>query len=129
MAGRALAILHTAIFDAWSAYDPVAVGTQLGDTLQRPNSENTFDNKNQAISYAAYTSLVDLFPTEEAKFNQLMNSLGYNPSDTSTDTNTVTGIGNVVAETLLDFRHHDGSNQLGNFHPGFTSESIGMGSG
>ena len=33
---RALAIVHTAMYDAWSAYDPVAVGTRLGGTLRRP---------------------------------------------------------------------------------------------
>ena len=30
MTGRTLAIVHTAMYDAWAAYDPVAVGTRLG---------------------------------------------------------------------------------------------------
>ena len=30
---RAYAIVHTAMFDAWAAYDPVAIATQLGDDL------------------------------------------------------------------------------------------------
>src|SRR5215203_7553116 len=30
---RALAIVHTAMYDAWAAYDPVAVGTRLGGSL------------------------------------------------------------------------------------------------
>ena len=29
MVARALAIVHTAIYDAWAAYDPVAVGLEL----------------------------------------------------------------------------------------------------
>jgi hypothetical protein len=33
---RALAMVHTAIYDAWAAYDPLAVGTQLGAS-RRPN--------------------------------------------------------------------------------------------
>src|SRR5690242_10162652 len=33
---RALAIVHTCMFDAWAAYDSKAVGTQLGATLRRP---------------------------------------------------------------------------------------------
>ena len=33
---RALAIVHTAMYDAWAAYDPVAVGTRLGGSLRRP---------------------------------------------------------------------------------------------
>lgn len=122
VAARALSILHTGIFDAWSAYDPVAIGTQLGDTLQRPLSENTLANKNKAIGYAAYRTLVDLFPSELTAFNSVMSNLGYDPSDISTDTATAAGIGNVAAKALLDFRHHDGSNQLGDLHPGAYSD-------
>jgi hypothetical protein len=62
---RALAILHTAIFGAWSAYDPVAIGTQLGSSLRRPASEHFDANKEQAISFAAYRTLVDL-PVRDA---------------------------------------------------------------
>ncbi len=51
---RALAVTHTCIYDAWAAYNSVAVGTQLGGTLRRPASEQTMANKNQAMSYAAY---------------------------------------------------------------------------
>src|SRR5712664_4067571 len=45
MVARALAIAHTCIFDAWAAYDKVAVGTQLGGALRRPARERRFDNK------------------------------------------------------------------------------------
>jgi hypothetical protein len=122
---RELAILHTGIFDAWAAYDPVAKGTQLGGTLRRPVAERTLANKTKAISYAAYTTLVDLFPTETQMFDHLMNSLGYNPADTSTDPSTASGIGHVAAKVLLEFRHHDGSNQLGDLHPGPYSDYSG----
>src|SRR5713226_7510987 len=61
MVARALAIVHTCIFDAWSAYDKKAVGTQLGGSLRRPESERTAANKNKAISFAAYRAVVDLF--------------------------------------------------------------------
>ena len=36
VAARALAMVHTAIYDAWAAYDPVAVGTRLGAGLRQP---------------------------------------------------------------------------------------------
>ena len=42
-----------------------------------------------------------------------MAQLGYDPSDMSTDVTTPSGIGNVASAALLDYRHHDGSNQLG----------------
>jgi hypothetical protein len=122
---RALAILHTAIFDAWSAYDPVAIGPRLGSSLRRPASEHFDANKEQAISFAAYRTLVDLFPSETPMFDNLMSSLGYDPSDTSTDTSTPAGIGNVAAAAVLAFRHHDGSNQLGDLHPGAYSDYTG----
>jgi hypothetical protein len=122
---RALAITHTCMFDAWAAYDDIAVGTRFGRTLRRPRRERTQRNKEQAISFAAYRALVDLFPTQTALFDGLMNSLGYNPSDTTTNTSTPTGIGNVVAAAVLAFRHHDGSNQLGNLNPGAYSDYTG----
>ena len=125
MVARALAILHTCIYDAWAAYDSAAVGTRLGGTLRRPAAERTLDNKNEAISYAARAALVDLYPTEAARFNDLLTSLGYDPTNTSTSTSTPSGIGNVAAQAVLTFRHGDGSNQLGNLHPGPYSDYTG----
>jgi hypothetical protein len=43
-----------------------------------------------------------------------MASLGYDPNDMSTDTATPSGVGNVTCAAVLNFRHNDGSNQLGN---------------
>ena len=118
VSSRALAILHTAIFDAWATYDSKAVGTRLGSTLRRNESERTETNKEKAISFAAYNTLKDLFPSKETTFSDLMKSLGYDPTDTSTDTTTPSGIGNTVAMELLTFRHSDGSNQLGDLNRG-----------
>jgi hypothetical protein len=61
---RALAIVHTCMYDAWAAYDERAVGTQLGGALRRPASERTLANKEQAISYAAYRALADVLPVD-----------------------------------------------------------------
>lgn len=47
---RALAILHTCIFDAWAAYDPHAIGTRLGGFLRRPTSEATSANKLRVLA-------------------------------------------------------------------------------
>jgi hypothetical protein len=125
VAARAFAITHTAMFDAWAAYDSVAVGTQLAGTLRRPEVERTAINKEKAISFAAYRVLVDLFPTQRPVADILMNSLDYNPSDLSADTTIPTGIGNVCAQALLNYRHRDGSNQLGDLHPGAYSDYTG----
>lgn len=113
VASRAYAMLHTAMFDAWSAYDGTAISTQLGDDLQRPLSENTEANKIEAMSYAAHGVLRDLFPQEIETFDELMVKLGFDPCNKTVDVTTAAGIGNISAAALLDFRRQDGSNQLG----------------
>jgi hypothetical protein len=114
MVARALAIAHTCVYDAWAAYDRKAVGTRLGSSLRRPPRERTLAAVTQAISYAAYRAAVDLFPASIASvFDPLMLSLGYDGAHRSTDTSTPTGVGNVAAQAVLDLRHRDGANQLG----------------
>jgi hypothetical protein len=112
---RALAIVHTAMYDAWAAYDATAVGTQLGDTLRRPASEHTPAHKSMAMSYAAYHALLDLFPAKADDFTQFMRDLGYDPEDGSTDPATPAGVGNRAAQAVLAYRAHDGSNQTGGY--------------
>src|SRR5258708_22459230 len=73
MVARALAIVHTCIYDAWSAYDKDALGTQFGGSLRQHPSQRHIANKNKAISFAAYRALVDLFPGDKTKvFDPLM---------------------------------------------------------
>ena len=120
---RALAIVHTCMYDAWSAYDDRAVGTQLQGALRRPLAERTLANKERAMSYAAYWALVDLMPVDtNSVYRPLMAQLGYDPSDRSTDIETPTGIGNVVCAAVLEFRHHDKANQLGDLATGSYSD-------
>lgn len=119
---RALAILHTCMFDAWAAYDQVAVGTQLGARLRHAETDQTPQDRLQAISYAAYRALVDLFPKEQPRFQQLMAHLQYDPANRAVGTDTPAGIGNLAAQAVLDFRHTDGSNQLGTFTRGAYSD-------
>jgi hypothetical protein len=127
MAARALGIVHTCMYDAWAAYDEHAVGTQLRGALRRPASERTESNKERAISYAAYRALTDVLPVDtETAYKGLMRELGYDPKDNSTDIETPTGIGNVVCAAVLEFRHHDQSNQLGDM---LRIESSGNGDG
>jgi uncharacterized protein DUF6851/vanadium-dependent haloperoxidase-like protein len=114
MVARALAVAHTCMYDAWAAFDRLAVGTRLGDALRRPPRERRYDNKVEALSYAAYRAAVDLFPGSRATvFDPLMASLGIDPQNLSRDTSEPAGIGNVAAEAVLGFRHRDGANQLG----------------
>ena len=113
IASRSYAMVHTAIYDAWSAYEATPISTNLGDDLQRPEAENTIANKTEAMSYAAYQVLVELFPEQKAIFDRVMYDLGYDPSSISTDAATPAGIGTISAQALLDYREGDGANQLG----------------
>ncbi len=122
---RAIAVLHTCMFDAWTAYDPMAVPTVARRGWRRPASEATEANKAQAVSFAAYRALVDLFPTQKAVFDTLLAQLGYDASNTSTDTGTPAGIGNAASAAVLAVRHHDGSNQTGDLAPGAYSDYTG----
>ena len=115
---RALAVVHTAMYDAWAAYDAKALGTRTGGSLRRPASEHTANYKSMAMSYAAYRVLLDLFPSRAGDISGFMTALGYDAADTSTDPATPQGIGNLVAAAVLEFRHADGSNQLGNLNGG-----------
>jgi PAP2 superfamily len=126
MVARAMAIVHTCMYDAWAAYDERAVGTQLRDALRRPTYERTLPNKKKAISYAAYRALVDVLPVDaNSVYIPLMKQLGYDPNDNSTDIETPTGIGNVACAAVLEYRHHDKSNQLGDLAQGPYSDWTG----
>lgn len=118
MVARAIGMVHTAIYDAWSAYTPRALGSQLGDSIRRPVDEHTQLNKETAIAYAAYRVLVDLYPARASLFDAQMSKLNLDTANNSIDTNSPIGVGNVAAKALLDYRHNDGSNQLGNLAAG-----------
>jgi hypothetical protein len=122
---RALAVLHTCMFDAWAAYDATAVSTIARRGWRRPPVEATDANRLKAISFAAYRAAVDLFPSEKARYDSLLRSQGYDPSDASLDPATASGVGNLAAAAVLDLRHRDGSNQLGDLHPGAYSDYTG----
>ena len=113
VATRALAIVHTAIYDAWAAYDPLAVGTRLGAKLRQPEAERTQANKDKAISYAAYTVLMDLFPARQSDFTTKMAAL-YG-EEFAADTTAPATVGFTAAQAVLDYRHGDGSNQANGY--------------
>ncbi|HVW33383.1 MAG TPA: haloperoxidase, partial [Acidimicrobiia bacterium] len=109
---RALAVVHTCMYDAWAAYDRVAVGTRLGGTLRRPPDERTLDARNEAVSRAARLALVDLYPALAARFDALASGDGYDPAVPPAE-GTPAGVAQRACRAVLDFRHHDGANQLG----------------
>jgi len=115
ISARALAVVHTAMYDAWAAYDPTAVGTRLGSTLRRPAAERTDAYRSQAISVAAYRALTNVFPARSVDFRALMTAMGYDPDDATTDPASPAGVGNQAAAAVLAFRAADGANQAGGY--------------
>ncbi len=110
---RQMAIPATAMFDAWAAYDAHAVGTRLLGKLRRPGKERTRENKEEAIAYAMYRTMIDQYPHFVDQIRKEMKRMGYDPDNDTEDMSTPAGIGNTVAREVLDYRYGDGANQLG----------------
>ncbi len=125
MVARMLAIENTCIFDAWAAYDRKARGTRFGRSLKAPAPLRTEANKEESIAYAGYRANVDLFPGEKPKFDELLRAQGYDPAHVEKSKQTAAGIGNLACHAVLEFRHNDGSNQLGDLHEGAYSDYSG----
>ena len=132
---RALAIAHTCMYDAWAAYDDIAVGTtDTAGSRRRPAEERSDENKAKAISFAAYRCLGNLYPDgslppplaqPSVRLNAMLLSRGYGLDETcntddqcrAADPSTAAGIGNIAAQAVIDARRHDGSNQYGDLTP------------
>src|SRR5262249_19687732 len=119
---RALAIAHTCVYDAWAAYDDIAVGTT--DTQggrRRPPDERTDENKAKAISLAASRCLSTLYPNGSlppplaqpiTRLDAMLVGLGYSLAETcitddgcrASDRAPPAGMGNIAAQAVIDAR-------------------------
>jgi membrane-associated phospholipid phosphatase len=108
---RFLAIVHTAMYDAWTAYDPVAVGSVTGKLLKGQGGADNEANKREAISHAAFTVLRTLAPQHRRALIERMRMLGYDPS---ADTPPAR-VGRRAALAVMAARREDGANETGNF--------------
>jgi hypothetical protein len=119
LTARALAITHTCMYDAWAAYDAVAAGVHWTVSLRQPVDGRSAPNEAEAISFAAYAALVDLFPAQIEYLNAVLSSLGYAAQGPAGE------LGVAACNAVLEHRHRDGSNQLGDLHPGAYSDYTG----
>ena len=110
---RFLGLIWTAVFDAWSRYDRAAVPVYLNNVERRPPAEHTLKNKEIAISYAAYRTMMEYYFSDSTMLRNAMVEFGYDPDDESADPATAVGIGNLAAMAVIEARLHDGSNQTG----------------
>jgi hypothetical protein len=111
---RNLFHLSAAMYDAWAAYDPVAVGYTYHQKHLAPDIAAA---RRQAISYAAYRILTNRYVLSKnaaqtlPRLQSKLTALGYGPEDLSEDPALPTGVGNRVAAALLAFAASDGSLQ------------------
>ncbi|MEZ6014733.1 MAG: vanadium-dependent haloperoxidase [Planctomycetota bacterium] len=110
---RQMAIPVTAMFNAWAAYDARAVGTPECHVARRPEAERLGANARVAAAYATFRAALDQFPYQRAYVIGEFRRLGFDPSFDGVDPASPAGLGNLVAKELLEARHHDGANQLG----------------
>ncbi len=110
---RYLGLIFVSIFDAWSRYDAKATPVFLTKVDRRPTQERSLKNKEMAISYAAYHTLMEYYPADSILYKQLMIQLGYLPNNSSNNPKSAQGIGQMAAQATIDKGKHDGSNQYG----------------
>jgi membrane-associated phospholipid phosphatase len=108
---RFLAIFFTAIYDAWTAYDPTAIGVVSGAALKGEGGPANEANKREAISHAAYTVLRILVPQRRRALFERMVDLGYEPAATTKPAE----IGRRAAAAVLARFRDDGANAVGDF--------------
>ena len=98
---RALAILHTCMYNAWAAYDDAARQTAHGVAVRLPRAERSAASKASAMSHAACASLSGQFPALQPSFHARMAGLGLDPAAPSGQL-TPAGIGRTQAAAMLD---------------------------
>ena len=109
-------LYHTsaAMWDAWAAYDPEAIGVFVNEDAVARNIDAARD---EAISYAAYRVLearyIDSIGASETipQFDTLMADLCYPIDVSSPDGETPAALGNRIAQTILEVGRSDGSNE------------------
>ena len=114
MQARNLFSVSAAIYDAWAAYDPVAVGYVYRG---KHTAADVAAARREAISYAAYRILRERYglsfnaATTLPVLDARMAALGYNKDNTTFDTATPAGVGNYVAASVSVWFFNDGARQ------------------
>lgn len=121
-AARALAMVHTAMYDAWSAYSGGdEASTTTGHRLKQSDEKCTSQNRKIALSYAAYRVLETLLgphladSEHQQMFADFMEEIGCKNIDETLDISKPQGIGNLSAKLVLECRMGDGANQANKY--------------
>lgn len=130
-------LFHTsiALYDSWAIYDEQASPYLIGNTVHGYKSildeftslEDKEVSVKKTMSYAAYRLLTHRFKNSPggekslARFDLIMNQLGYDTSITSIDykTDNAAALGNYIGQNLINFGLTDGSNEANNYENKF----------
>ena len=111
---RNLFHVSVAMYDAWAAYDPVAVGYLF---REKHTAADVAAARRAAISYAAYRLLRERYVYSKSPAATLlaldtqMAALGYDTNNFSLDTSTPAGLGNAVYASVSAYFLNDGARQ------------------
>jgi len=124
---RNLFHISAAMYDAWTAYNNESSSYLLGKTLNNyqcdfsgiADSATPKQSAEEAISFAVYRLIMarfNLSPDKAETYalaDELMNNLGYNSSNISTDYSMgdAASLGNYIAQCYLDYGAVDGSKE------------------
>jgi len=111
-AARALAVLHTCIYNAWAAYDDAARQTVHGVAVRLPLAERSAASKAAAMSHAACRLLSELFPAQADGFAAWMSGLGLDPAAGGGPLSPA-GIGRSQAAAMRACCRREGVGRLG----------------
>lgn len=109
-ATRALALLHTCMYNAWAAYDDDARQTVHGRAVRLPRAERSAASKAGAMSHAAHLVLCERFAAQRAGFDARMAALGLAPARPAGQF-TPAGIGRTQATAMLEAWRGDGADE------------------
>lgn len=113
------------MYDAWAAYDPVAVGVFHNESALAGDIEAA---RNEAVAYAGYQVLKARYssavggPETLMELDDLMWTLGYPPDDDGVLGGLPAAVGNRCAAAVLAAGSNDGSNEA-NLYAGNTGYS------
>lgn len=120
IAARACSMLHEAIYNAWAVWDRDASFT-LPAMRKAPYWGKSPQALASAISWAASIVLTDLFPSQAASFAALLAYAAPGAAEAGYAglvLRSAREAGQLAGNSLLQKRHPDGSNQLGDLAAG-----------
>ena len=127
---RNLFHLSVCMYDAWAAYDPVAVGYLYRG---KAAAADVAAARREAISYAAWRLLKERYAFSRTASNTLvvldakLVAMGYDTNNSSLDPATPAGLGNLIAATVSSYYLNDGSLQTNAFLDSPYNSQTGLG--